>query len=417
MNILLINHYAGSPYHGMEFRPYYMAREWIRAGHQVTIAGSAYSHLRKEAAISGFMTEEIIDGIRYVWLRTPHYKDNGVKRAVNMFSFVAGLASNRNRIACGDNKVDIVIASSTYPLDIFPAWLIAREQRAKLIFEVHDLWPLTPIELGGVSKWHPFIMVLQLAENFACRNSDAVVSMLPLADAHLGTRGMAAEKYRYIPNGVVVEDWDKPPADLPEPHQKIIADLKHQGRFLVGYAGAHGVANSLATLVDAAALLADLPVTFLLVGQGPEKVKLENRVRELHLENVVFLPPVAKNTVPALLSAFDAQYIGLQKQPLFRFGISPNKLMDYMMTGRPVIHAIEAANNLVAESGCGLSVPPENPEKIAEGIKELMAMSPAERDAMGRRGREYMVKNHDYKVLADRFLAVMRNLSPASDHS
>ena len=115
-----------------------------------------------------------------------------------------------------------------------------------------------------------------------------------------------------------------------------------------------------------------------------------------------------QQSLPSLLAVMDVCYIGLQRQPLFRFGVSPNKLMDYMMAGKPVIHAIEAGNDLVAESGCGISVPPEDPVAIAEAIKKLMSMSSAEREEMGGRGKEYVIANHDYKVLARKFLEAMK---------
>ncbi|HTG81711.1 MAG TPA: glycosyltransferase, partial [Geobacteraceae bacterium] len=116
---------------------------------------------------------------------------------------------------------------------------------------------------------------------------------------------------------------------------------------------------------------------------------------------------VSKSSIPALLAAMDALYIGLQRQPLFRFGISPNKLMDYMMAGKPVINAIEAGNDPVAESGCGISVCSENSDAIAEAIQELMGMNEAEREVMGMRGKEYVLKHHDYRVLARKFVEIM----------
>jgi glycosyltransferase involved in cell wall biosynthesis len=127
-------------------------------------------------------------------------------------------------------------------------------------------------------------------------------------------------------------------------------------------------------------------------------------VIENNINNVIFLSPVPKNSISELLRKMDILYIGLRRSPLFRFGVSPNKLFDYMMAGKPIIHAVEAGNDLVQESGCGISVPPEDPVAIAEAIKKLLTMSPIEREEMGRRGREYVVKNHDYKVLAKKFL-------------
>jgi len=123
--------------------------------------------------------------------------------------------------------------------------------------------------------------------------------------------------------------------------------------------------------------------------------------------NITFLPPVIKPQIPALLQFFDICYIGLQREPLFRFGVSPNKLIDYMMAAKPIIYAIEAGNDPVKEAGCGISVPPEDPQAIADAIRTLASMSVAEREAMGQRGKEYVMKHHDYKILAKQFLKVL----------
>ncbi|MDA8424021.1 MAG: glycosyltransferase, partial [Nitrospiraceae bacterium] len=156
--------------------------------------------------------------------------------------------------------------------------------------------------------------------------------------------------------------------------------------------------------LDAAALAGKYPVSFVLVGQGSQKGLLQEKARKLGLTNVTFLPPVEKASIPELLAMTDALFIGWEKKPFYRFGISPNKLMDYMMAAKPVIHAVEAGDDLVAESGCGISVPPANPEAIVASVMRLAGMTADERGGMGRRGREYVLAHHDYKVLARQFL-------------
>lgn len=408
MNILLINHYAGSPVHGMEYRPFYLARGWIKLGHQVTIVAASFSHVRTQPPqILDNLSKERIEEIQYVWLKTPCYQGNGIGRVRNMLSFIWQLLRFQRKVI-HLSKPHVIIASSTYPLDIYPAFRIAKKTRAKLIFEVHDLWPLSPIELGGMSPRHPYIMVMQWAENFAYRVSDRVVSILPKTEIHMQKHGMAPNKFAYIPNGIDVDEWGNNNETLPEEHREVLMRLKRGGHFIVGYAGAHGLANSLSSLIDAAQLLQAQSVTFVLVGQGPEKTMLEQRVSQLALNNVIFLPAISKKSVPLLLEMMDVLFIGLKRQPLFRFGISPNKLMDYMMAGKPIIHAIEAGNDMVAESSCGISVTPEDPDAIAEAVLHLMHMSPVEREIIGARGREYVIANHDYRILAQRFLEAMR---------
>lgn len=405
MKILYVNHYAGSPSYGMEYRPFYMAREWVRAGHQVRIVAADRSHIRavtpdlKQAS----RMDEVIEGVCYSWLKTPVYDGNGFGRVKNMASFVSQLYSTARSWADAE-KPDVVIASSTYPMDIWAAKRIADLAKAKLIFEVHDLWPLSPIELGNMSRWHPFIMLVQAAEDYAYRHSDLVVSMLPNVREYMVSRGMKPEKLRIVPNGIDPAEWLEDGDVLSEDVSKLLSELKGQGKAIVGYAGTHGVANALDAFIDAAKLIDDDKVVFVLVGGGPDKLVLQERVRGEKLKNVVFVPPVKKTQIPALLQFFDVAYIGLQRQPLFRFGIAPNKLMDYMMAARPVLMAIDAGNDPVRDAGCGLTVEPENPDAIARGVKKLLAQGKDELAEMGARGRAYILAHHTYPVLAKKFI-------------
>jgi glycosyltransferase involved in cell wall biosynthesis len=405
LNILLINHYAGSLRHGMEYRPYYLAREWCQLGHRVRIVASARSHVRARSPdLHGqSRLDEIIDDIQYTWFDTPAYTGNGAGRALNMAAFVARLYREGAGLA-REFRPDVVIASSTYPLDIWPAHRIARLAGARLLFEVHDLWPLSPMELGGYSPRHPFIMLLQAAENYACRHADAVVSILPKVREHLEAHGMAPDKLHLVPNGTDPAEWLRDPLPLPAVAADTLAALRRRGQFVVGFAGSHGVANALDTLLGAATLMRDDQVTFVLAGVGPEKERLKQRARDEGLAKVCFLDPVAKEHVPALLDCFDLAYIGLQRQPLFRFGVAPNKLIDYMMAARPVLYAIESGNDLVSEAGCGVTVTAEDAPAVAQGIRTMRAMDPGQRRAMGLQGRKFVLENLTYPVLGQRFL-------------
>jgi len=406
MNILLINHYAGSVRHGMEYRPYYLAREWVRAGHRVRIVAASSSHLRAQApALHGRrVADETIAGIDYRWHATPAYRGNGLGRAANMAAFVAALYRGAARLA-RNFQPDLVIASSTYPADIWPARRIAALAGARLAFEVHDLWPLSPMELGGMPAWHPFIRLMQAAEDYAYRHADTVISILPNAGAHMAARGMAPHKLHVVPNGVDLDEWDGPPLPLPAPAAALLGELRRQGRTVIGYAGSHGLANALDTLLDAAALLRGRPLAFVLAGAGPDKQALQRKAAAAGLRDVHFLDPLAKRHMPALLRGFDLAYLGWRRQPLYRFGISPNKLGDYMMAARPILHAVEAANDPVAEAGCGLSLAPDDPAALAAAITRLAALPAARRHELGRRGAVYARAHLSYALLADRFLA------------
>ena len=409
MRILYLNHYAGSPQHGMEYRPYYLAREWVRAGHEVQMIAASYSHVRThQPELGGDAShDETIAGIAYRWLATPRYAGNGVGRVRNIALFLGRLWRESARWA--DWRPDAVIASSTYPMDIWIARRIARRARAKLVYEVHDLWPASPIELSGMSPRHPFIMMCQKAENDAYRDADLVVSMLPKVSGHMAEHGLDLRKLHIVPNGISLDEWgDADGGELVPALAEHLAALRSAGRTVVGYAGSHGLPNALDTLLDAAALLRDTNVSFVLVGDGHEKERLAARVRDERLANVALFAPIPKAKIPRLLAAFDIAYIGWQRVPIYRFGIAPNKLMDYMMARRAVLHSVDAGNDPVAEAGCGLTVPPESPQAVADGLLRLAACSTAERAAMGERGRAFVLANHTYPVLAERFLEALR---------
>lgn len=404
MNIILINHYAGSNIHGMEFRPYYLAREWVKMGHNVTIIAASFSHLRQKNPDISVITEEFIDGIRYIWLPVNKYQGNGVMRFKNMLAFIYQLYKNLGKFI--GLKPDVVIASSTYPLDSYPAYKLAKNTGAKFVFELHDLWPLSPMELGGMSKWHPFIMLMQRGEDFWCRHADKVISILPKTEEYLRTRGLKGGKFCHIPNGIVLSEYDNV-LPLKADYAELLDKLHNSGKFLIGFAGAHGIANALNVLLYAAQKLQNTDAYFVLVGQGQEKENLKALVQKLKLDNVLFLDSIPKKMVPAFLNKMDVLYIGWQNKPIYRFGISPNKLMDYMMAAKPILHSVTAGNDLVQEAHCGISVPAEDVDAVADAVKKFIAMDKADLSVLGENGKEYVVKHHDYKVLAEKFIAWM----------
>jgi len=412
MNIVYIEHYAGTPALGMEFRPYYLAREWVRAGHRVQILAASYSHVRaRQPAIGSRPQDESVDGIGYRWYPTRAYQGNGLGRVRNIWQFLQQVWRDTDRIV-RDMKPDVVIASSTYPMDIWVARRMARRARAKLVFEVHDLWPLSPIELSGMSPGHPFARLCAKAESDAYRDADVVVSMLPVVHAYMASRGLDLDKLAIVPNGISPDDWAAAPQPLREDVAGTLATARALGQTVVGYAGSMGEPNALDTLLDAAALLRDDPLgrklRFVLVGDGHLRAHLHERVRQEHLANVTMLAPIPKLQVPALLGQVDIAYIGWQRVPIYRFGIAPNKLMDYMMAGRAVLHSVEAGNDPVAEAGCGVTVAPQDARAVADGLLRMMQLAPAARAVMGQRGREYVLARHTYPVLARRFLDALK---------
>ena len=401
MNILYINHYAGSVYHGMEFRPYYMAAEWVKAGHNVTMIAADFSHIRgKNPTISKSFTEENIDGVNYLWIKTNPYNGNGLGRIRNILSFTRQLKRRAKSLA-EKYKPTVVIASSTYPYDIHPAEKIAKFAGAKLYFEIHDIWPDTLIELAGYKRSNPAIKHMQKTTDYAFRKSHRVISILPNADIYLKERGIDTAKFRAVPNGVMC---DSEAETLPESVTNLIKELRTQNRFITMYAGGHAISNSLDDLVAAARNLNNNHA-IILIGDGVEKPRLIEESKDL--TNIFFVDKIRKNQVLTALKLADALVISAVKCSLYRYGAGMNKFYDYQLAAKPIINAVEAANDPVKDSDCGISVQSGDGVAIAAAIKEIAAKTPQERDEMGKRGYEYVHNHHDYKHLAQKFLQAL----------
>lgn len=402
VDIVFLAHFAGSPRHGMVYGHYYLAREWVRAGHRVTIVAASFAHTRfRQPEVGSGVTEEFIDGIRYLWVPTPHYlASDRIGRVRNILTFTFRTWWGRLPI----NRADLVICSSHHPFAIHGARRFARRLAARLVFEVRDLWPLTLIELGGVTARHPFIRTMQWSEDYAYRHAEKVVSVLVAARDYMAEHGMEPSKFLFVPNGIDLDE--KTVAEpLPAEHLKILEGARAQGRFIIGYAGRVGLANALHTLIDAVALGRQTNVCAAILGEGSHIPDLRAQAENLDIsDRVLFLDSVRKSQVNDFLARVDVAYIGLQSQPLFRFGVSPTKLNDYMLAAKPIIYAIDAPGDVVAESGAGISCRAEDPEALWAAIEALRELTADERFEMGRRGRQWLIANRDYRVLANQFL-------------
>lgn len=395
--IWIINHYAGSRVHGMEYRHYYLAQHFLRMGLRPVIICASFHHLLTR------LPEEkhaVVDGVPYVWIRACRYERNDFKRVVNMVEFSSRLALK----SLGQlPRPDVVIASSPHPFVAVNGHRLAKKYGAKFIFEVRDLWPLTLMELGGHSPRHAFIRAMAWAERLGYERCDATVSLLGGAKEYMAAHGLDERKFVHIPNGIDPQ-VSQAVEELPEEHRRTIRRLKDDGRLIVLYSGNHGVANALGNVIEAASLLRDEPrVHFLLVGQGPEKESLQQRAQAAGLQNVTFLPPVARSQVPALTRAADLGYIGLQKKDLFKHGVSPNKLYEYMSVALPVIFAIDTIHDEVAEAQCGFSIPAEDPLALADVLRRIIRIPRDQLRVMGERGRQYVQRTHTYEVLAQQY--------------
>jgi glycosyltransferase involved in cell wall biosynthesis len=395
----LVNQYAGSPEHGMEYRHYYLGRELVAQGHTVVLVSGSYSHLfRRQPAASGTFTLEELDGLSYCWVAVPPYRRAvSAGRVLNMIVFAVQLLRLPSDLLPRPDAI-LVSSPSLFPIVVAARW--ARRWRSRLVFEVRDIWPLTLRELGGFARLHPLVLLMQWFEDYAYRVADRVVSVLPGADRHMVSRGMDAGKFAYVPNGVTV-NGARPTGHAPA----AVVDAIRPGAFTVGYVGTLGTANALETLIDAARLLDPDEVRIVIAGLGPEGDRLMARAADV--PNVTFVGSIPKTEVATAIQLFDATYIGLPRSPLWRFGVSPNKLYDYMAAGRPILFAADVGNRPIDEADCGRTVPPEDPAALADAIRSLAACPPAERTRLGANARAHVRAHHDYAVLAEELAAIL----------
>lgn len=385
----------------MEFRPYFLGREWIKQGHQVTIVASSYSHLRrKQPVISGLISHENFDGIDYIWLYGKSYDGNGMARAINIFQYVLLAFWVTNRIL--KSGFDVIITSSTHPLDIFPALYSKIRLKIKLfVYEPHDLWPMALTELGGLSRWHPFVLLNSLGEYLSVKFSDIIISMHPGNILHLVKRGANPHTFHHIPNGINLEDWIST-SDLGRVLASRLDELKALNKPIVMYAGSLSIANNVDLLLDAI-YETRTSAQYVIVGDGPERSRLEFKSAQLKLP-VVFLGQIPKREIPKALSYADICYVGFADNPLYKFGMSANKLWDYMMAEKPIILAISSCNDPVGEAGCGVTVTTGCSSDVAFAFEQIFNLKSSERRLWGKRGKKYVLENNLYSVLSAKCL-------------
>ncbi len=410
MNIWIFNQYAHPPDLPGGTRHYDLGRELVRRGHKVVIfATSFHHHLRRETRLNPgeYWKIENVNGVNFIWIRTPPYQRNDKWRVWNMtvFMFRAWwLGRKIPDLVPEIGKPDVIIGSSPPLLTPLAAYWIAKRYRIKFVMEVRDLWPQTIIDMGGLSVHHPITKTLQFLERFLYRRAERIITLLPFAHEYITACGFPQEKIVWIPNGVDLSRFEDFVAAASPKSEKV---------FKVMYLGAHGQANALDVLIQTAKVIQDRGysgIRFILVGDGPEKPKLMALAKDLGLRNVEFREPVPKSEVTKVLQEADVFLFNLEKVEVFRYGISPNKLFDYMAAGKPIISSVRTLSNPVEVTRCGLVVPPRDSKALVEAVITLYRMSPKERVEMGRRGREYVAKYHDICKLALRLEEVLISL-------
>lgn len=414
MNIWYLNHYATPPHLGTPGRPYALATNLQKLGHNVMIVRATSRGGEQSVQPVDYNQCRLYAGVNYYHIPTRTYQGNGLGRLMNMLDYSYSVRKLSAKINTQElDRPDVLIPSCVHPLAFPPAHFLAKKYGAKLIYEVRDIWPLSLVALLGVPSMHPLVLWFGWIEKRAYRYADAVVSLLPNALEHMGPLGLERRKFHFIPNGIDRREWVSPSVPLPEEHAKTIQKIKEQGKLLVLYAGAHGPPNALDQILNLAQINDEKNkgYHFVLIGDGIEKQKLVKRVKDSAISFVSFLPKITKAQVVSALALADVCFIAWQKKDIYRFGISPNKLGDYFMSSKPVLNVLDSVvEDIVKKSGAGITIEPYNPNQLENALQRFCAMSNEEKMAMGENGRRYALENLDWEILGRKYAVLCESL-------
>lgn len=408
MNIWLINHHASK-----KGRHVNLALELYKLGHNVTIFSASFKHnlykeMKEYPPGVNWLIEDEQDFVR-IWIKTPPYYGNGIKRFINQMVFTLRSVKTGLKL----DKPDVIIGSSVHLLAGVAGYYLARKMNLPFVFEVRDLWPQTLIDLGALKEKSPVTFFFKKIEEFLYKKADKIISVLPLGVNYITALGVDKEKIIHIPNGANLRWFDKCKENDIDNEELGNVFLENQAKTIFTYTGSFGIANGLQTVVEAAKIIQKKNIEnvhFLLVGAGPEKDKLIKKAEKWKLENITFGERVKKDLIPWILVQSDCCIFHLKDTPVFKYGISSNKIFDYLASGNPMISAVNTPNDFSEIADCGFSIPPENPEMLAEAVINISNMAEEKKREWGTNGRKYVEANHDYSILARKLETLLDSL-------
>jgi glycosyltransferase involved in cell wall biosynthesis len=405
MKILFFSHYFPPEVGAPAARVYEHAKFWVRSGHSVTVVTGFPNHptgiIPKEYR-GKIILKESIEGINVLrtWLLASANK-GFKKRSV---SFLTSMLSSIIFSLSPKIEADVIIGSSPQLLTPLAAYIVSRIKKKPFVLEVRDLWPQVIVELelvkeGRIIKW------LRKLELFLYKKADRIIVVSKSFKDYIVERGVEADKIDFIPNGVDLSLFNQE-----IDREKIRNKLGIQNKYVVLYGGNHGMAQGLDVAIKAAAILKeDKRYYFLLVGDGPEKEMLQEMAARLRLKNVEFIPTKPHNEIIEFYKAADVCLVPLKNLELLTKFI-PSKIFEIMSCGKPVIAALAGeAQKIVEASGGGISVPPGEPNKLAEAIiclskdKELA-------NKLARSGKMFVSEHYNREMLAVKYVEVLREV-------
>ena len=390
---MLLTHAGGSPHHGPNMRWYYLGQALKEHNIQVDIVSSSSFHkyINPPAIDQSLETQEI-DGLTYHWVKTGSYKGRGIHQVRNQLEFVAKTWLHAGKLS--QLQPDIVVASSPHPFVVYPAVSIARRAKARFFYEVRDLWPAILLELGSFSRRHPYILANKAAESYAVKHAEKVLSVKPGDfDYFANEYALPKNRFAYIPNGFLP---DEQPSQAPD----AVTRLRERYSILVGYAGAVSSYYSLEDMVELADQFRDRKdVGFVVVGGGDREQAIQELAQARQLDNFHMIGKIPKLEVPATLQLFDICYVGLEDLDIHKYGISCNKIYEYMYAEKPIIGSYVAGHDQITAARCGTSVKPGNPRQLGAALLEMVD-NESQRIELGRNGRLFFDQTHHFSRVA-----------------
>jgi len=405
MHFLILTQYFPPEVGGAQIRLYSIAKQLIRKGNKVTIvtsmpnypAGKIVPSYRKK-----FYLREKIDNIPVIRTWVYPFSCNSITvRLLNYFTFAFSSIYGILSIS----KPDVIFVESPPIFLGISGYLTSRLKRCPYIFNVSDLWPDSVREMG-IIKNRFLLKLAEMLESFLYKKALIVNGVTEgIVDALKNEKQVFKDKVLFLPNGVDSEIF-KP---LPEDKQLAI-NLQIQGKKIFIYAGLHGYAQGLETLIQSArALKQREDIFFLLVGDGPEKRNLISMAQKQGLKNIGFLPPCPFYDMPKLFSISLASIVLLRRIDLFK-GAIPSKIFSALSCRVPVIYSGEGeCARIIREANCGIVVEPENPKVLAEAVSDLADdTEPAYN--LGSHGRELVERRFSWETIVDKWLTEFKKI-------
>ena len=400
INIWLINQYSYPPGKSNWRRHFDLFKNFPKEEYNIDVICGSFVHDRKEEILNKGEKYRLInsEGIKYHILSGILYKSKLV-RMLSMIQFFFKVLFFSKKLK---DKPDIIYASSPHPFNGLAGMYLARKYKCPFILEIRDLWPETWVAMGATTKKSILYKVFAYIEKVLYKNADKIVTLTANKDYYISV-GVDEKKVEIVSNGVDLEKYD---SLLKEESPIRLLENK----FNVLYTGAHGTANCLDNILEVAKLIENDDIVFNFIGEGEKKEELIKKSEEYNLKNVRFYSPVNKNLIPNTLKNGDVMIVVAKNTPLYKYGISFNKIFEYFASSKPIIFSGNVANDMVKEANAGISVEAENIEKIKEAVLSLYSMSKEQREVLGKNGRKYVEENYDTKVLSKKIEKIILTL-------